>query len=56
MREYWRILRKKKLLVIFSTVVLGPFSLVFAALKAPTPITPPVAALSLRGKPLLRVY
>lgn len=38
LREYWRILRKRKLLVIFTTVVLGAFSVVFAALKAPTPI------------------
>jgi succinoglycan biosynthesis transport protein ExoP len=38
LREYWRILRKRKLLVIFTTIVLGAFSVVFAALKAPTPI------------------
>jgi succinoglycan biosynthesis transport protein ExoP len=38
LREYWRILRKRKLLVIFTTVVLGAFSVFFAALKTPAPV------------------
>jgi succinoglycan biosynthesis transport protein ExoP len=38
LREYWRILRKRKLLVIFTTILLGAFSVAFAVLKAPTPI------------------
>jgi succinoglycan biosynthesis transport protein ExoP len=38
LREYWRILRKRKLLVIFTSIVLGAFSVAFAVLKAPTPV------------------
>jgi hypothetical protein len=49
LREYWCILKKRKLLVIFSTFVLGPFSVVFDALKAPTRMTPPIAASGLIG-------
>jgi succinoglycan biosynthesis transport protein ExoP len=38
LREYWRILKKRKFIVIFTAVVLGFFSTFFAVLKAPTPI------------------
>jgi polysaccharide biosynthesis transport protein len=38
LREYWRILKKRKFIVLFVGIVLGVFSTVFAALKAPTPI------------------
>ncbi len=38
LREYWRILRKRKFIVFFVGIVLGVFSTAFAVLKAPTPI------------------
>jgi len=38
LREYWRILKKRKFIVLFVGIVLGVFSTVFAALKAPNPI------------------
>jgi capsular exopolysaccharide synthesis family protein len=38
LREYWRILRKRKLLIGLTTIVLGVFSILFAILKAPTPV------------------
>ena len=37
-REYWRILKKRKTLVLFITLIFGIFFTVFAYLKAPTPI------------------
>jgi succinoglycan biosynthesis transport protein ExoP len=38
LREYWRILKKRKFVVIFTAVVLGIFSTGFAVLRAPTPV------------------
>jgi succinoglycan biosynthesis transport protein ExoP len=38
LREYWRILKKRKFVVIFTAVVLGVFSTAFAVLRAPAPI------------------
>ena len=38
LREYWRILKKRKFIVLFVGIVLGVFSTAFAVLKAPTPI------------------
>ena len=38
LREYWRILKKRKFIVFFVGIVLGVFSTAFAVLKAPTPI------------------
>ena len=37
-REYWRILKKRKALVLFITFIFSIFFTVFAYLKAPTPI------------------
>jgi uncharacterized protein involved in exopolysaccharide biosynthesis len=37
LREYWRILNKRKFIVIVTAVVLGFFSTAFAILRAPTP-------------------
>ena len=37
-REYWRILKKRKALVLFITLIFATFFTVFAYLKAPTPI------------------
>ncbi|MGD8228451.1 MAG: Wzz/FepE/Etk N-terminal domain-containing protein, partial [Desulfobacteraceae bacterium] len=38
LREYWRILKKRKLIVVLTAIILGIFSTAFAILKAPTPI------------------
>jgi len=38
LREYWRILRKRKFIVFFVGIVLCIFSTAFAFFKAPTPI------------------
>ena len=38
LREYWRILKKRKFVVILITVVLGLFSISFAILRAPHPL------------------
>jgi uncharacterized protein involved in exopolysaccharide biosynthesis len=38
LREYWRILKERKFLVIFTAIVLGVFSTFFAILRAPTPL------------------
>jgi capsular exopolysaccharide synthesis family protein len=38
LREYWRILKKRKFIVLFVGIVLGLFSTGFAVFKAPTPI------------------
>ena len=37
-REYWRILKKRKAIVLFVGVILGIFSISFAILRAPTPL------------------
>ena len=38
LREYWRILKKKKLIVILTAIILGFFSTAFAVFSAPTPL------------------
>ncbi|MEE9276659.1 MAG: polysaccharide biosynthesis tyrosine autokinase [bacterium] len=38
LRDYWRIIRKRKIIIIFTTVVLGFFSFIFAKLNEPAPI------------------
>lgn len=38
LREYWRIIRKRKFIVLFIAVILGIFSTSFAILRAPAPI------------------
>jgi succinoglycan biosynthesis transport protein ExoP len=37
LREYWRILNKRKFIVVVTAVVLGVFSTAFAVLRAPVP-------------------
>jgi succinoglycan biosynthesis transport protein ExoP len=38
LREYWRIIKKRKLTVILTAVILGIFSTFFSILRAPTPL------------------
>ena len=47
LREYWRILRKRKLIIIFTTLALGVFSFMFSFLQQPTPLYQSVAAIKI---------
>jgi len=38
LREYWRILKRRRFVVIFTAIVLGGLSTAFALFRAPTPI------------------
>ena len=38
LREYWRILKKRKLIIIVVAVLLGSFSTIFSRVEAPTPL------------------
>ena len=38
LRDYWRILRKRKSVVLFTTFTLGFFSFLFATMKKPVPV------------------
>ncbi|HJX34297.1 MAG TPA: polysaccharide biosynthesis tyrosine autokinase [Desulfatiglandales bacterium] len=38
LREYWRILKKRKFIVIITAIILGLFSTIFAIFQAPTPL------------------
>jgi succinoglycan biosynthesis transport protein ExoP len=38
LREYWRILKKRKFIVIITAIILGLFSTIFAVFQAPTPL------------------
>lgn len=38
LREYWRIIKKKKFIIVFTTVAMGLFSLIFSILGSPTPL------------------
>ena len=38
LREYWRILKKRRLIVILIAIILGVFSTIFAFLRAPLPL------------------
>ena len=37
LRDYWRILHKRKMIVIFATILMGVFSTFFAVLQTPVP-------------------
>ncbi len=38
LREYWRIIKKRKFIIVFTTIAMGLFSLIFAILGSPTPL------------------
>jgi len=38
LREYWRILKKRKFIVIITAIILGLFSTILAKFQAPTPL------------------
>ena len=45
LREYWRILKKRKAIVVITAIILGFFSTSFAILRAPTPIYQSVSSI-----------
>ncbi|MFH1490782.1 MAG: AAA family ATPase, partial [Pseudomonadota bacterium] len=38
LREYWRVLKKRKAIVVLTAIILGFFSTAFAIFRAPTPV------------------
>ncbi|MDD5765998.1 MAG: hypothetical protein PHW79_07135, partial [Candidatus Marinimicrobia bacterium] len=38
LRDYWRIIKKKKIIVIATVIMLGGFSMIFAIMNKPTPL------------------
>ncbi len=53
LREYWRILRKRKFIVIFIAIVLGIFSTSLAIVKAPTPLYTTVCIIEFEKAPVV---
>ena len=47
LREYWRILKKRKFSVLIIAIALGLFSTLFAVLKAPTPLYTSVCSIKI---------
>ena len=56
LREYWRILKKWKFIVIITTFVIGLFSVVFAILRAPEPIYRAECIVKIEKQPVKDVY
>jgi uncharacterized protein involved in exopolysaccharide biosynthesis len=54
LREYWRVLKKRKFIVIFIAIVLGIFSTSLAVLKAPTPIYTTVCSIEFEEAPRIK--
>jgi uncharacterized protein involved in exopolysaccharide biosynthesis len=54
LREYWRILRKRKFIVIFIAIVLGVFSTSLAVLKAPTPLYTTFCSIEFESEPHIK--
>jgi succinoglycan biosynthesis transport protein ExoP len=44
LREYWRIIKKKKFIIVFTTVAMALFSLIFSILGSPSPLYKTTAA------------
>lgn len=38
LRDYWRVIRKRKFIIVFTTIVLGAFSFLFSILTQPVPL------------------
>ena len=53
LREYWRVLRKRKLVVLLITFLLGLFSTSFAILKKPAPVYTTVCLIEIQKSPVL---
>jgi uncharacterized protein involved in exopolysaccharide biosynthesis len=53
LREYWRILKKRKLVILLITLLLGLFSTSFAILKKPAPLYITVCLIEIQKSPVL---
>ncbi|MGD9040792.1 MAG: polysaccharide biosynthesis tyrosine autokinase [Desulfobacteraceae bacterium] len=54
LREYWRVLKKRKFIVIFIAIVVGIFSTSLAVVKAPTPIYTTVCSIEFEEAPRIK--
>ena len=54
LREYWRILKKRKFIVIFIAIVLGVFSTSLAIVKAPTPLYTTFCSIEFESEPHIK--
>jgi succinoglycan biosynthesis transport protein ExoP len=54
LREYWRVLKKRKFIVIFIALVLGIFSTSLAILKAPTPLYTTSCSIEFESEPHIK--
>jgi polysaccharide biosynthesis transport protein len=53
LREYWRILKKRKLVILLITLLLGLFSTSFAILKKPDPLYTTVCLIEIQKSPVI---
>jgi succinoglycan biosynthesis transport protein ExoP len=53
LREYWRIIRKRKFIILVISVILGVFSTTFAILSAPAPIFTTTCIVELKREPVV---
>ena len=53
LREYWRVLKKRKLVILLITLLLGLFSTSFAILKKPAPLYTTVCLIEIQKFPVL---
>ncbi|MGD8985504.1 MAG: hypothetical protein PVI53_15875, partial [Desulfobacteraceae bacterium] len=54
LREYWRVLKKRKFIVIFIAIVLGIFSTSLAIVKAPTPLYTTFCSIEFESEPHIK--
>jgi len=52
LREYWRVLKKRKLVIFLITLLLGLFSTSFAILKKPAPLYTTVCLIEIQKSPV----
>jgi succinoglycan biosynthesis transport protein ExoP len=53
LREYWRIIRKRKFIILVISVILGFFSTAFAILSAPAPIFTTTCVVEIKREPVV---
>ena len=53
LREYWRIVRKRKFTILAVALLLGALSTTFAVLKAPTPIYSTACVIEIKKEPFV---
>jgi len=57
LRDYWRIIKKKKIIVIVTVIMLGGFSMIFAIMNKPTPLYQATSSLKIeRQTNLMGLY